>query len=79
MEDALKATFGNELLFGGPVPEDSTAIHVAVTSTSVSDNEPVILSNYNTGGKERDECKPIVLENAPISKENLSCATGQLT
>lgn len=57
LEEALKLAFGESLLFGGPTSKSSTAIRVAVTSTSADENRPVILSNYNTGGEGRNKRK----------------------
>ncbi|KAM5355310.1 hypothetical protein ACJ41O_001956 [Fusarium nematophilum] len=52
LERALQSVFDeHSLLYGGSKPENSTAIRVAVTSTS--ENRPVVMSNYNTEG-ERD-------------------------
>lgn len=56
LENALSSAFDSaSLLYGGP-NQNATGIRVAVTSTSASENHPVILSNYNTEG-EREHCK----------------------
>lgn len=57
LESALKSAFGDKLLFGGPTSDGPTNIRVAVTSTTASENRPVILTNYNTREDERESCK----------------------
>ena len=58
LEEALKSVFEEKsTLYGGSSPETSTSIKVAVTSTSASNNQTVLLSNYNAQGK-REACKP---------------------
>lgn len=53
LESALQSEFGDKPLFGGPASD----IRVAVTSATASENQPVILTNYNTRGGERDSRK----------------------
>lgn len=55
LETALEGAFGSHgLLFGGRSDDQRGDIKVAVTSTSAVENRPVILTNYNVAGPERD-------------------------
>lgn len=55
IEEVLKASFGEDLLFSGgnenPEGGQSGPIRVAVTATSATEGNPVILANYNTGAR----------------------------
>jgi hypothetical protein len=58
LEAALQAAFGQDtLLFGGSSREQLIDIKVAITSTTPAENRPVIVTNYNTTGPDRNECK----------------------
>lgn len=50
LESALVSAFDSVSPLYGDPSHNATGVRVAVTSTSASENQPVILSNYNTGG-----------------------------
>lgn len=55
LEAALESAFDPEsLLFGGPSQDERSHIKVAVTATSAAENRPVIITNYNRAGPDRD-------------------------
>jgi hypothetical protein len=46
-EQSLIESFGEDLLFGGPTDQHLYARHVAVTATTDTGEDPLILTNYN--------------------------------
>ncbi|KAM0229457.1 hypothetical protein ACHAPO_010001 [Fusarium lateritium] len=49
LEKGLKSAFNqHSYLYGGPKPDHSTSIRVAVTATLATENRPAVLANYNT-------------------------------
>ncbi|OBS23194.1 hypothetical protein FPOA_03748 [Fusarium poae] len=49
LEKALKSAFDqHSYLYGGPKPDHSTSIRVAVIATLATENRPAVLANYNT-------------------------------
>lgn len=55
LEAALQGAFGsNALLFGGASGRETGQIKVAVTATSAVENQPVVITNYNSAKAERD-------------------------
>jgi len=62
LEAALQKAFGTDtLLFGGASCREKRQIKVAVTATSAIENQPVVITNYNSAEAERDNresCPP---------------------
>jgi hypothetical protein len=46
-ENALRSTFEDRPLFGGFNNQEGFMLKVAVTSTTVMDQQPIVLVNYN--------------------------------